>query len=208
MKAYVRVGIAAKLLGVCSQTIRRWTKEGKITCIRTVGGHRRIALVEIKRIIQGAEPDERPRKMAVYARVSSHEQKKKGDLTRQVEAATTYCREQGEDRPLIFTDVASGLKTDRPGLAKLCNHIVQGKISSVVTTYPDRLTRFGLDYLTWLFQTQGTSITLLQQPVDQSVQEELVQDLIAIITSFSGRVHGLRSHKNKRAKKRLGPVRE
>jgi putative resolvase len=201
MKVYVRVGIAAELMGVCRQTIRRWDKDGKLTCIRTIGGHRRIALIEIKRLIHGEEADERPKRMAVYARVSSHDQKKKGDLTRQVEVATTYCQEQGEDSPVIFTDVASGLKTDRRGLTKLCNQVVQGKISTVVTTYPDRLTRFGLDYLTWLFQTQGTKIALLQQPADQSVQEELVQDLIAIITSFSGRVHGLRSHKNKRAKK-------
>lgn len=96
--------------------------------------------------------------------------------------------------------MASGLKANRPGLVKLCNKIAQGKIRSVIITYPDRLTRFGLDYLTWLFHNHGTSITLLQQPPEQSAQEELVQDLIAIVTSFSGRVHGLRSHKNKRAK--------
>lgn len=88
MKAYVRIGIAAKLMDVCPQTIRRGNKDGKITCVRTVGVHRRIALIEIKRILRGEEADERLKTMAIYARVSSHEQKKKGDLARQVEAAT------------------------------------------------------------------------------------------------------------------------
>lgn len=200
MNEYVRVGIAAYLIGVCPETIRRWTNEGKMTCIRTVGGHRRIALIEIKRLLLGDGSDAPQKKMAVYARVSSHDQKKKGDLARQVKTAQDYCRKQGDGDPFLFTDVASGLKTDRPGLAKLCKQVAQGQIRSVVITYPDRLTRFGLEYLDRLFRRAGTTITALQQPPSQSVQEELVQDLIAIITSFSGRVHGLRSHKNKQVK--------
>ena len=200
MNEYVRVGVAAKLMGVCPETIRRWDKDGKIACMRTVGGHRRIALIEITRLLTGEEPDDSVKKLAVYARVSSHDQKKKGDLERQVEAAKDYCQEQGAGDPLVFTDVASGLKTDRPGLAKLCQQIEQGQVKAVVVTYQDRLTRFGWDYLERLFHNFGTAIKVIRQLPDQSVQEELVQDLIAIITSFSGRVHGLRSHKNKRAK--------
>lgn len=166
-----------------------------------MGGHRRIALVEIQRIVTGIRQEEKDRKIAIYARVSSHEQKKKGDLKQQVEVAKMYCQKQGTTDPFVLTDVASGLNTDRPGLAKLCQKIGQGKINSVVATYPDRLTRFGLDYLERLFHTHGTTLTLLQQPPSQSMEEELVQDLIAIITSFSGRVHGLPSHKNKKAKR-------
>ncbi|MFX0064654.1 MAG: IS607 family transposase [Candidatus Hermodarchaeota archaeon] len=200
MIEYMRIGIAAKIMGVCTETIRRWERDGKIACIRTIGGHRRISMVEVTKVLTGKEPDTATKKLAMYARVSSHGQKKKGDLERQIEAAKDYCQEQGEREPLVFTDVASGLKTDRPGLAKLCRQIERGKVKTVVITYQDRLTRFGLDYLERLFQSSRTTLKVLQQPPDQSVQEELVQDLIAIITSFSGRVHGLRSHKNKRAK--------
>jgi len=50
---YLTVSQAAFLLGVCPTTIRRWDKDGKIQCMRTAGGHRRIDDGEIKRIIAG-----------------------------------------------------------------------------------------------------------------------------------------------------------
>lgn len=106
MNEYIRVGIAAELLGVCTETIRRWDNDGKISCHRTVGGHRRIAMLEIKRVLNGEEQDTNKKKLAIYARVSSHEQKKKGDLDRQIEAAKMYCQEQGEEQPLVFKDWA------------------------------------------------------------------------------------------------------
>jgi len=71
-------------------------------------------------------------------------------------------------------------------------------IAKVVLTYPDRLTRFGFDYLDAFFNSHGTNLQVINKKIDVSMQEELVQDLIAIITSFSGRVHGMRSHKKKK----------
>ena len=65
----------------------------------------------------------------------------------------------------------------------------------MVLTYPDRLTRFGFQYLERYFNSFNTSIQVIHQKANQTLEEELVQDLIAIITSFSGRIHGLRSAK-------------
>jgi putative resolvase len=79
MKAYLRTGEAAVYLGVCTKTIRRWDKAGKIACKRTPKGHRRIALVTIESILEGKIPKELTKSTAVYCRVASHEQKKKGD---------------------------------------------------------------------------------------------------------------------------------
>jgi putative resolvase len=198
----VRVGVAASLIGVTPKTIRRWDNSGKLACHRTIGGHRRIALVEIRRIITGAgvKLEEKNKKTAIYARVSSHEQKKKGDLERQVQIAQDYCHEKGKEQTVVVTDVASGLNTNRPGLNKLCKLIERGDIQSVLVTYPDRLTRFGQSYLERYFKSHGVTVQVLHQPITQSIHEELVQDLIAIVTSFSGRVHGLRSHKNTKKK--------
>ena len=186
---------AANVLGVCVKTIRRWHLAGLIDCFRTVGGHRRFLLVEIHRIQQGLERVPDTRSTAIYARVSSHEQKQKGDLQRQIEQARVFCTSNTQHEPIIFQDVGSGLNTKRKGLIRLCQNIEKGNIKQVVLTYPDRLTRFGFQYLERYFANFNTSIKIINQKTNQTVEEELVQDLIAIVTSFSGRIHGLRSAK-------------
>jgi predicted site-specific integrase-resolvase len=139
--------------------------------------------------------------VAVYCRVSSHEQKAKGDLARQVVAATKHCFERGLGKPLVFTDVGSGLSAKRAGLARLCKAVERGRVGTVVLTFKDRLTRFGFEYLRRYFASHGTRIIASRQPVTRTVQEELVDDLIAIVTSFSGRVHGMRGHGGRRTRR-------
>lgn len=142
-------------------------------------------------------------RIAIYGRVSSHEQKKKGDLDRQVDHARGYCSTTYNGYGYIFQDIGSGLNTRRPGLQKLFKLIEKKRIDKVVLTYPDRLTRFGFDYLDAYFKSHGTELIVLNKKAGMSMQEELVQDLIAIITSFSGRVHGLRSHQKKKKSSKI-----
>ena len=193
MKTVLRIGQAAKFLYISTTSIRRWDKAGKIQCFRTPGGHRRIELVEVKRIKSGQALQTKAVKPAIYARVSSHEQKQKGDLQRQINAAQQYCTSLGFKPAPVFKDIGSGLNTKRRGFLKLCRQIESGKINHVVLTYPDRLTRFGFRYLEHYFASHGAIIEIINQSTDSSLEQELVQDLIAIVTSFSGRVHGLRS---------------
>ena len=128
----------------------------------------------------------------MYCRVSSHEQKAKGDLDRQVATATRHCAKAGLGRPAVFTDVGSGLNATRPGLARLCKQVESGRVRTVVVSFKDRLTRFGFEYLRRYFSSHGASIVVARQAATRSAQDELVEDLIAIVTSFSGRVHGMR----------------
>ena len=133
MKHHLAIGEASKLLGVSIKTIRRWDKNGQIHCYRTPGGHRRFAIIEIERLISGGLKDEiecfggseslHGSKTVIYARVSSHDQKKKGDVDRQIEVAKEYCEAQGASNPRVFKDISSGLNTKRPGLLKLCEAI-------------------------------------------------------------------------------------
>ena len=208
MTSCVRIGIAASMMGVCTRTIRRWDAAGTITCTRTLGGHRRISLAIIEgqqardaRLDDGVERG----RVAVYCRVSSHEQKAKGDLDRQVATATRHCMKVGLGKPVVFTDVGSGLNATRPGLARLCKQVESGQVRTVVVSFKDRLTRFGFEYLRRYFTSHGTSIVVARQPATQSMQDELVEDLIAIVTSFSGRVHGMRGVHGKHAGKKLDP---
>jgi len=202
MTSCVRIGIAASMMGVCTRTVRRWDAAGKIACTRTPGGHRRISMAIIEgeqaretRLDAGGEGS----RVAVYCRVSSHEQKAKGDLNRQVATATRHCMKAGLGKPVVFTDVGSGLNVNRPGLARLCKQVEAGQVRTVVVSFKDRLTRFGFEYLRRYFASHGASIIVARQATTRSMQDELVEDLIAIVTSFSGRVHGMRGTHGKRS---------
>lgn len=190
---------AARLLGVSTSTIRFWEKQKKIRCLRTVGGRRRVSESEIKRLRGDVAPPKEV-KTALYGRVSSHEQKAKGDLERQLERLKAAAGELALGEPVyVFTDVASGLSDKRKGLSRLMELSAQGAITDVVITYKDRLTRFGFGYLEKYFESYGVKIHLVNGQADQkSLQDELVDDLLSIVTSFSGRLYGLRSHQKAR----------
>ncbi|MGY5880531.1 MAG: helix-turn-helix domain-containing protein [Candidatus Thorarchaeota archaeon] len=106
------VSQAALRLGVCIKTLHRWDKAGKLSCSRTVGGHRRISLSEIKRLLGQIHRDliiqPTKKRCAIYARVSSHRQKRDGDLDRQLKTFTDECRKRFRSSPLVFSDIGSG----------------------------------------------------------------------------------------------------
>jgi len=184
---------AGLLLGLTVRHIQRLDKEGKIKCIRTPGGRRRIPESEIKRLLG----EKRPKVLAIYGRVSSHEQKKKGDLRRQID----YIRERFANKYeeiIEITDVSSGLNDKRKGLIKLINLAKEEKISDIAITYEDRLTRFGFHYLEQLFSILGVEIHVLNENSKETMEQELVRDMIAIVSSFSGKLYGMRSNKRKR----------
>jgi len=181
---------ASKLLGVHIRTIQKWDKEGKIRCVRTIGGKRRVPESEIKRILGIHEK----RRVIGYARVSSHTQK--DDLERQIELIKSYARERGWEIE-ILKDVGSGLKEDRRGFQKLLRMVINKEVSKVIIAYPDRLTRFGFKTLEEFFKSYGTEIIVINHE-EKSLQEELIEDLITIISHFAGKLYGMRSHKYKK----------
>jgi putative resolvase len=198
MDQLIPVERAAKMLGVHPKTVRHWDEQGKIRVVRTPGGKRRIPESEIRRLRGEAPPATKQRVLAVYARVSSHDQKRHGDLERQV-AHIRAVMEPGADPPfaevVTITDVASGLSDKRPGLLRLMSLAREGRITDLAVTYRDRLTRLGFGYLEQFFTGYGVRIHAVNGGEDRkSLQEELADDLISIVTSFSGKLYGLRSH--------------
>lgn len=83
-------------------------------------------------------------------------------------------------------------------MKKLLKLVCKGKISKVIVSYKDRLTRFGYEYLEDFFNSYGVEIVVLNKREEVSVQQEMIDDLIALVTSFSGKMHGMRSWKNKK----------
>jgi putative resolvase len=191
------VSQTALRLGVCTKTIRRWDAQGHIHCLRTPGNHRRISLAEVNRLLGlfHREILESPKKKhcAIYARVSGHRQKTDGDLDRQLKTLITHCRQYSKTRPLVFSDVGSGLNMKRRGLRRLLTLAQKGVIETLFITHRDRLARFGVDLLQHIFQDYGVRLIVLMEEEEKTPQEELVTDMMALIASFSGRVYGLRA---------------
>jgi len=181
---------ACLLLGLHPRTIQKWDKQGKIRVVRTPGGRRRIPESEIRRL-QG---EKGIRSIIGYARVSSNTQK--DDLERQVK----YLRQSGVQE--VITDIGSGLNEKRKGFLRLLDRVLHNEVDKVVILYEDRLTRFGFDTLKKVFEAHGTNIEVLNQTDVKPPQQELVEDLITIISHFSGKLYGMRSHKQKEVVKR------
>jgi excisionase family DNA binding protein len=182
-------------LGISYSTLSRWVREGRIRAVRTAGGKYRVPESEVRRIAEGL-PISREVRAVIYARVSSSDQR--SDLERQVQYLTQYCSSKGYRVVDVLSDVASGLKTDRKGLLKLFNYVVNRQVDIVVITYRDRLTRFGFEYLEHFFNQHGVKIEVVFGEEPKDAYQELVEDLIEIITSFAGKLYGMRSHKKKR----------
>ncbi len=150
---------------------------------------------EIERLIGKKPVLPKPQTVALYARVSSRDQKAKGDLDRQIERLREAATRLGLPEPKhVITEVASGLSNKRRGLMRLMELAERGEVTDVVITCKDRLTRFGFRYLKRFFGSHGVTLHLVNGEEERrSLQEELVDDLLAIVTSFSGRLYGLRS---------------
>ena len=186
---------ACRRLGISFITLKRWIYSGKLRAVRTPTGRWMVPESEIERIISGREGVKEVRAI-IYTRVSSSDQKK--DLERQIQYLTQYCSAKGYRVVDVLSDVASGLKANRRGLLKLFNYVVNRQVDVVVVTHKDRLTRFGFEYLEYFFKHYSVRIEVVYGEEPKDAYQELVEDLIAIATSFAGKLYGMRSHKKKR----------
>ncbi len=203
MEKLYRVKEAAEILGVHPKTLQRWAREGKIRVVKTVGGIRRIPESEIRKLL-GKEvkriDEVREVRVVLYARVSSYEQEQHGDLDRQLELLRKYAQKKEYRIIEEIRDRASGLKEDRKGIRRIFDLAEKGLIDKVIVTYPDRLSRFGLKYIERHLNYCGVSVEYIKPKKEKEPREELVEDLISIITSFAGKLYGMRSHKVKKLK--------
>lgn len=190
-KRLVRIGEAADLLGVDPQTLRNWDASGELVpARRTASGYRYYDRAEL--LGRGCSE---ANLTVGYARVSSHDQK--ADLDRQHEVLEAYCSAQGWHTEII-RDLGSGLKYDKPGLKRLTDLILRRQMGRLVLTHRDRLMRFGAELVFAMCESQGIEVVVIHQTDSPSFEEELAQDVIEIMTVFSARLYGRRSHKSRR----------
>ena len=95
-------------------------------------------------------------------------------------------------------DKASGLNENRKGLQQLLKDTSTGKINTIAITAKDRLTRFGYTYLEQLLKEHNTTILVLDEQQDKNAYDELIQDFLALLASFSGKYYKLRGLKHEK----------
>jgi len=195
-KEYLSAGEAARVLGVSVKTIQRWDKAGLLPVIRTATNQRRIPVDAIHQLLNAPGKSLR---CAIYARVFSAKQEQEGHLTRQVEHLQQVASERGYQVVARIQEQASGLNEKRKGLKRLFHLIDHQEIDLVLIEYPDRLVRFGYDYLEETFGWKQVRIEVVEPPKAQTPTEELVADLLSIVTVFSGRLYGSRAKKGDRS---------
>jgi excisionase family DNA binding protein len=182
----------AEIIGVSRSTVISWIKSGRIVAY-SVNGRWRIPYSEVERLLKGAQ---RVKRVAIYARVSSNTQK--NDLERQAEALKLWVSKSFPNAEyIIITDIASGLNEDRRGLRKLIEIAKRREIRAIVIAYRDRLTMFGFEYLKVLFNTLGVDVYVAFQEEPKDYVQELVEDFIEIVTSFTSRIYSRRSKRYK-----------
>jgi len=171
----------ARKVGVTYLTAYRWFKTGKIPGYQMDTG---------TIIITEDDQEPLPQKVAVYARVSSHEMK--DNLQRQADRLVSYCAAKGWQVSKVVKEIGSGINDNRKQFLKL---LADPSITIIVVEHKDRASRFGMKYLETLLEMQGRRIEVVN--LAENDKEDLLQDLVSIIYSFSARLYGKRRAKRK-----------
>ena len=193
------IGEFAKKIGKSQQTLRNWHKRGiLIPAVTSRYGTRSYSEKQLNEYL-GSKIKEEEKIIAAYCRVSSLKQK--DDLGRQIENVKSFCMEKGYTFKLI-TDIGSGINYNKKGLLELINLITEEKISKIVVLYKDRLLRIGFDLINNLCKKFNVEIEIIDN-TEKTEEQELVEDLVQIITVFSCKLNGKRANKAKKLIKEL-----
>ena len=191
---YYSAKTVTQLLGVTAQTLRNWDKEGKLKPSYTKSnGYRYYSEDDV--LAYTKERDRKKEKKLVgYVRVSS--KKQEDDLIRQKENLETYLKQTNQEYEII-SDIGSGINYNKPGLRKLIEKINKKEVDEIVVLYKDRLLRYGFELIEYFAALNNVKIRVLDK-INKTEDEELIEDLVQIITVFSSKIQGKRKAKTKR----------
>ena len=183
---------AAKL-GVTPSTVRRWELTGKITPMRTSGGHRRYYESDVRRIqkeakstmIQGMSGENPDGRVVIYCRISP-EERRTSALKHQSLMLEMFARGRGYTPEIVF-EVGESTDLMRPKFLQIIHDIIAGKISTILVAHSDRLARFGFEFIKHIADVCGCEIISFDNE-ELSSTEEISADLIRIIEPLSQRL--------------------
>jgi len=187
----LRISKAAHELGLHPFTVRKWIKQGKMHAV-WVGQEARVPRSESERLVGKTER----RLLVLYGRVSGQGQKV--DLETQLARLQAWANIERTEQPtLVLSDSGRALKASRKQMSRLLKLVIEDQVAEIAVTYPDRLTRFGQESLQLLFDSFGVTFTVVEPGEDKTPEQELTDDLLALVACFSGRLYGMGSHKQK-----------
>jgi predicted site-specific integrase-resolvase len=189
MSKKYRIKEFADKVGRATSTIRRWEDEGKIKPKRHPSGHRYFDEADVRQVL-GKAPE--ARLVVVYCRVSSAGQK--DDLQSQVKAMEAYCLNAGIAVDEWIQDIGGGMNFKRKKFLSLVDRIIAGEVEKLLIAHKDRLVRFGFDLISHIASQNGCEIEVVNQE-SLSPQEEMTEDLLSIVHTFSCRLYGMRKYK-------------
>ena len=193
MCKYYSIHEFSKIIGVSSQTLRNWDSNGKLHPHHTTASGYRYYSDEQLSQVMNVKPKNRI--TIGYCRVSSHKQK--DDLERQIANVKTYLMAKGQPFEII-SDIGSGINYKKKGLQELIKRISQNEVERVVILYKDRLLRFGFELVEYMASLYNCEIEIIDNTEKSEQQQELVEDLVQIITVFSCKSQGKRANKAKK----------
>ena len=197
---YYSIGEFANKIGKTVQTLRNWDKNGTLKPSHiTSGGTRYYSQEQLNHFLGLKSKTNMDKKIIGYCRVSSHKQK--DDLERQIENVRAYMYAKGYQFEII-SDIGSGLNYNKKGLNQLIDMITNSEVDKIVVLYKDRLIRFGYELIENICEKYGTKIEVIDN-TEKTEEQELVEDLVQIITIFSCKLQGKRASKTKKMIKEL-----
>lgn len=199
MKKYYSIRKLSEMIDVSAQTLRNWEKSGKlIPDYKTSSGYRYYSQEQVD-AITGNRTNIENRITIGYCRVSNAKQK--DDLERQIQNVKAYLLAQGSPFEII-EDIGSGINYNKKGLLELLQKVIDHKVEKIVVLYKDRLLRFGYELFENIAKSYGVSIEIIDN-TEKTEQQELVEDLVQIMTVFSCKLQGKRAKKTKKMIKEL-----
>lgn len=197
---YYSIGEFANKIGKTVQTLRNWDKNGTLKPSHiTSGGTRYYSQEQLNHFLGLKSKTNIDKKIIGYCRVSSHKQK--DDLERQIENVRAYMYAKGYQFEII-SDIGSGINYNKKGLNQLIDMITNSEVDKIVVLYKDRLIRFGYELIENICEKYGTTIEVIDN-TEKTEEQELVEDLIQIVTVFSCRLQGKKANKAKKMIKEL-----
>jgi len=192
---YYSIHEFSKLISRTPQTLRNWDKSGKLTPSHTgSNGYRYYSHQQLIEVLNIKDDSEKSRVIIGYCRVFSNKQK--DDLQRQVDNLNKYLISLNKPYEII-TDIGSGINYKKKGLRDLLKKINNKEVDKIIVLYKDRLLRFGFELIEYMANLNGCEIEILDS-TEKTQQEELVEDLIQIITVFSCRLQGKRANRTRK----------
>ena len=182
-----------KILGVTAQTLRNWDKEGKLKPSYTKSNGYRYYSEDVILSYTQERKTKKDVNVVLYARVSS--KKQQDDLERQISNLKEYAKDKYEKYDVI-SDIGSGINYEKPGLKKLIEMINKKQVDIIVVLYKDRLLRFGFELVEYFAKLNNVKIEVIDK-IDKNQDQELVEDLVQIITVFACKLQGKRKKKTK-----------